>query len=217
MKSGLDTILFDLDNTLVETDFNYVCAVIRSTFRTLGKNFDYDTAERFWYCSGRSHFPSERLGVDDERFWKLYRARNMPKNYCSHTEAFDDIDFLDDLKKAGYKTGIVTSSPEYMGKPIVKKIGEGLFDAVVYQNVMHGFRHKPEPDGIFAALEKLDSKPENSAYVGDTEGDMESAKRAGVFPVFIDRRTHSIKHNIDVPLKVTCLYCIGTYLGLEGY
>lgn len=217
MKPRLDTILFDMDNTLVEMDMKHICNVLTGTFNALGKKFDYSLAEKFWFDSGRSYFGSTHLGVDDNEFWKEYRKRNDPEESCKYSTPFDDIDFVDDLKNKEYKTGIVTSAPEYMGKPVVRKIGEHRFDVVVYANSMHGFKHKPDPHGINFALEKLGSKPENSAYVGDTPGDMKASNAAGTFSIFMDRGTHSLKHKVDAQLEVTSLYCIGHFLGMKGY
>jgi HAD superfamily hydrolase (TIGR01549 family) len=216
-KPDLSVILFDMDNTLVDMNMKHIENVLKKTFKALGKEFDYRLAEKFWFCSGRSYFGSTYLGVKDDDFWTAYRKFNTPEDSCKASRPFYDIDFIDDLKNDGYTTGIVTSAPEYMGKPVVEKLGEEKFNVVVYANAMHGFKHKPDPHGILHAIEELGSEPKDCAYVGDTPGDMEAAKRAGVFPIFIDRKTHSIKHSIDVPLKVTSLYCIGSYLGMKGY
>jgi len=213
----LDTILFDLDNTLVKTDMKYINKVLKKVIESFEKEFSEDLAEKFWFCSGRSYFGSMELGINDNEFWKKYRDINSSKKNCNFTNPFYDIDFIDYIDNEGFKTGIVTSAPEYMAKPIIEKIGKNRFDIVVYQNAMHGFKHKPHPQGIKFALEKLNSKPENSAYVGDTSGDIKAAERAGVFPIFIDRKTHSIDQKVESPLKITSLYCIGKFLQLEGY
>jgi phosphoglycolate phosphatase len=40
--------------------------------------------------------------------------------------------------------------------------------------------HKPHPQGLIAAMEKLECSPESVIYVGDSVVDAEVAKRAGV-------------------------------------
>jgi pyrophosphatase PpaX len=46
-------------------------------------------------------------------------------------------------------------------------------------------RHKPDPDPVLAALEKLAAKPGSAAYVGDSPFDIRSAKGAEVFAVAV--------------------------------
>jgi pyrophosphatase PpaX len=46
-------------------------------------------------------------------------------------------------------------------------------------------RHKPHPDPVLLALDRLGSRPEETAYVGDAPFDVESAKAAGVFAVAV--------------------------------
>jgi phosphoglycolate phosphatase-like HAD superfamily hydrolase len=41
-------------------------------------------------------------------------------------------------------------------------------------------QHKPHPQGLFEAIEKLQCSPESVVYVGDSVVDAELAKRAGV-------------------------------------
>jgi len=217
MKPKLDTILFDMDNNLVDMNMNYMYKVLKGTFKAVEKEFDYNLADEFWFNSNRSTFASRNLGVSDKRFFKEFGKRDKPQARCKNTKPFYDIDFIDDLRAEGYKTGIVTSAPEYIGEPVVRKIGENRFDVVVYANAMHGIKHKPDPQGLEIALEKLDSKPKNSAYVGDTPGDMLAAKAAKVYPIFTDRKTHFLKHDVDVPLKVSGFYPIGHFLGMKGY
>ena len=41
-------------------------------------------------------------------------------------------------------------------------------------------RHKPDPEGLLAAIERLGGSPSGSLYVGDSVTDAETARRAGV-------------------------------------
>ena len=46
-------------------------------------------------------------------------------------------------------------------------------------------RHKPAPDPILKALELLDARPSDAAYVGDSPFDVRAAKAAGVYAVAV--------------------------------
>jgi pyrophosphatase PpaX len=57
------------------------------------------------------------------------------------------------------------------------------FDVVVgYEDTE---RHKPAPDPVVAALEKLAAQPDEAAYVGDSPFDVQAARAAGVFAVAV--------------------------------
>ena len=45
--------------------------------------------------------------------------------------------------------------------------------------------HKPHPEPVLTALERLGSKPEEAAFVGDSPFDMGAGKAAGVFTVAV--------------------------------
>ena len=53
-----------------------------------------------------------------------------------------------------------------------------LFDTVITS--ADTVNHKPDPEPILAAVEKLGARPEESVYVGDTVNDLRAAKAAGV-------------------------------------
>jgi pyrophosphatase PpaX len=46
-------------------------------------------------------------------------------------------------------------------------------------------RHKPDPDPVLAALDRLGAEPSEAAYVGDSPFDIRAAKAAGVFAVAV--------------------------------
>jgi pyrophosphatase PpaX len=45
--------------------------------------------------------------------------------------------------------------------------------------------HKPDPEPILLALERLGVRPEDAAYVGDSPFDVGAARAAGVFAVAV--------------------------------
>ena len=46
-------------------------------------------------------------------------------------------------------------------------------------------RHKPDPEPILHALERLGAEPREAAYVGDSPFDIRAAKAAGVHAVAV--------------------------------
>ncbi|MCW4020465.1 MAG: HAD-IA family hydrolase, partial [Candidatus Bathyarchaeota archaeon] len=62
---------------------------------------------------------------------------------------------------------------------------DGYFDAVTGQDDCS--KQKPSPAPILVTLEKLGSKPERSAYVGDMEEDIIAGKKAQVYTFAVTR------------------------------
>jgi phosphoglycolate phosphatase-like HAD superfamily hydrolase len=60
---------------------------------------------------------------------------------------------------------------------------EDIFDVVITSDDTE--RHKPSPDPILAAIERLDASPANCAYVGDSPYDIRAAKAAGAYAVAV--------------------------------
>ena len=61
--------------------------------------------------------------------------------------------------------------------------GKELFDCA--QGQQEGVKRKPDPAGIYRILEKLGVSVEDCVYVGDSEVDLETGKRAGVRTVSV--------------------------------
>ena len=43
--------------------------------------------------------------------------------------------------------------------------------------------HKPHPEPLLLALERLAASPDDAAYVGDSPYDMQAAKAAGIYAI----------------------------------
>jgi phosphoglycolate phosphatase len=83
------------------------------------------------------------------------------------------------LRQRGLRLGIVST-----------KYRRRIHEVLKREALMHGFdvviggedvkEHKPHPQGLFEAMERLECSPASMLYVGDSLVDAEVAKRAGV-------------------------------------
>ena len=83
------------------------------------------------------------------------------------------------LRQGGLKLGIVST-----------KYRRRIYQVLEREELMHGFevviggedvaQHKPHPEGLLEAMQRLECSPESVVYVGDSVVDAELAKRAGV-------------------------------------
>ena len=113
--------------------------------------------------------------------WKMAIA--VPKDFVP----FDDaVPTLEKLRKAGYKVGIITNLRRDLGE-LCQQVGltPYLDFAVGSQEV--GIE-KPHPPIFMAALNKLNTAPEECLHVGDqVRSDVFGAQGVGMKAVLIDR------------------------------
>ena len=179
-----DTVLFDFDGTVMNTN-DVIIASWQHTFRTIdGKEREVSEIARTFgepiVKTMKRLFPQ----VPVEESLKIYRSYQY--------DYFDDLvtlfpgmkELLVKLRKTGYKTGLVTSrmrNTTYKG--LEKFELTGLFVAVVTCDDTKV--HKPDPEPVFIALEKLGTKPEKTVMLGDTMYDIMCANNAGVTSVLV--------------------------------
>jgi len=180
----IDTVLFDFDGTIMDTN-NVIVMSWQHTFRTL-ENREEDVAvlaqtfgEPLEYTL-RKFFPE----VPVEESIEIYRSFHRD-NFGELINLFPGMkELLAEVKARGYKTALVTSRVGDTTQQGMEKyeIAE-YFDAVVAAE--DTTKHKPDPQPINAALEKLGSKAENAVMLGDTLFDILCARNAGVKSVLV--------------------------------
>ena len=178
----INTIVFDLDGTLLNTledlkdSVNY--ALERQGFPLRNLN------EIRSFVGNGIRLLMERAvpeSIDNETFEICF------KDFCDYykihmedkTVPYDGInEMLTNIKKAGFKTAIVTNKADFAAQDLCKRMFGENIDFVVGSS--DDRPNKPAPDGVFYALEKLDSKIENTVFVGDADTDILTAKNANL-------------------------------------
>ena len=177
-------VLFDLDGTLIDSGPIILASMQHATKTVLGREIAH---EELAATVGGQGLVSQMRALDPDRVDELvevYKEHNDPLHET--LEAFDDfLDVLPRLREEGRRLGIVTAKRHRTVRLALDRFPElaGQFEVVV------GFedtdRHKPEPDPVRLALERLDATPAEAAYVGDSPFDVQAAKAAGVFAVAV--------------------------------
>ncbi|MEH7012098.1 pyrophosphatase PpaX [Neobacillus niacini] len=177
MKSNINTILFDLDGTLIDTNE----LIISTYLHTLEKYYPgkYTREDVLPFLGPTLH---EVFGaMDPERVEEMvleYRTYNLANHDILVKEFIGVMETIETLKKKGYKLAIVTTKREdvaFKGLRLMKL--DSFFDVMVAYD--HVKKVKPDPEPIFLALEKLESKPEEALMVGDNFHDVLAGKNAG--------------------------------------
>ena len=86
---------------------------------------------------------------------------------------------MESLKESGVKLGILSNKPDNVTREIAQRIFPNLFDRV--QGQLEGVPIKPDPAALLQMTKDLGGKKKDVFYCGDSEVDMQTGKRAGVF------------------------------------
>jgi pyrophosphatase PpaX len=177
------TVLFDLDGTLIDSGEIILSSFRHATQTVLEREIPDEVLAA---AVGGSNIYDQMRAFDEERVDELvrvYREHNEPLH--DDLVAFEGVErVLERLKSEGRQLGIVTAKRRrtvdlaFAILPL-----ERYFDAVVTAEQTE--HHKPHPEPVLTALERLGSEPADAAFVGDSPFDMGAGKAAGVFTVAV--------------------------------
>lgn len=177
MNGKINTLLFDLDGTLIDTNELIISSFLHTLeFYYPGKYMREDVIP-FMGPSLMETFGSIDAQRAEEMIAK-YRAYNLA-NHDRIVTIFEGVyDTIKLLKEKGYKIAIVTtklSDVVDMGLRLTKL--DEFFNVIVALD--HVTKAKPDPEPVLMALEELGSSPEEAIMVGDNSHDILAGKNAG--------------------------------------
>ena len=173
-----DPVLFDLDGTVVDSGAIILASLRHATQTVLGETIP---DERLLATVGGSGLVSQMRDFDAERAEELvrvYTEHNKPL-HAELVACGGMLELLEELKAEGRRLGIVTAKRRATVGLAFETIPIAhLFDTVVAGDETE--RHKPHPEPLLTAVERLGARPETSAYVGDSPFDIQAAKAGGL-------------------------------------
>ena len=208
----IDTIIFDLDGTLLNT----LEDLKDSTNFALRKfNYPERTLEevRQFVGNGVQKLIERAIpkGIENKDFaeclavFKTHYAQNM----YNKTAPYQGIEeMLAKLKQSGIKTAVVSNKFDLAVKELCKKYFGNLIEIAIGES--DNVRKKPAPDSVLRAIKELNSKKESCIYSGDSDVDVQTAKNTGISCIgvtwgFRDRKLlerEGAKYIIDKPLEL---------------
>lgn len=182
-----DTVIFDLDGTLLNT-LEDLADGVNHVLRENG--YPQRTLEevRCFVGNGIRKLMERALpeNVTGEQFEEVFEQfRTYYTAHCQiKTRAYEGIlELLKELKEQGYAMAIVSNKNQsavtqlnelYFGEWIGTAIGQ-----------KEGIRKKPAPDTVLQALKILGKEKEHALYVGDSEVDFQTAENVGMDCVLV--------------------------------
>jgi len=177
-------VLFDLDGTLIDSGPIILASMQHSVRTVLGREIP---PEQLGLTIGGQGIVAQMQAIDADRADDLVEAYKEHNDGLHETlEAFDELlEILPRLKAEGRKLGIVTAKRHRTVALALARFPAlaDEFDVVVAHEDTS--RHKPDPDPVLLAVERLGGVPSDSAYVGDSPFDILAAKAAGVYAVAV--------------------------------
>lgn len=174
---SINTILFDLDGTLIDTN-ELIIASFNHTFNHYQLNFTREEMIGFNGPPLRETFHQ----IDPERAENMiatYRKHNLAA-HDSYVKAFPNVvETLEVLKNKQVKLGVVTTKMNQAVTMGLTLTGlDAYFDTVVtFDDVTNT---KPHPEPVIKAMEELGADAASTLMVGDNYHDIEAGKNAGV-------------------------------------
>ena len=176
-------VLFDLDGTVVDSGAIILASMRHATREVLGREFG---DEELMQAVGGPGLEAQFAAFAPDRVEELvqvYRAHNEPlHDELVSCAGMDEV--LLRLQEEGRRLGVVTAKRRRTVELAFANVPLGhLFETVVGGDETE--RHKPDPEPLLLAAQRMNARPEETAYVGDSPFDMLAAKAAGMFAVAV--------------------------------
>lgn len=199
MTTNIEAVIFDFDYTLADSSQGIIECI---NFALEEMGLEHVSAEAACRTIGLSlsetflilaeHHEPHRC----EEFHRLF-VRRADEVMVKHTELYESVPAtVEMLRESGLKLGIVST-----------KYRRRINEVLQRETLLHSFQvviggedveqHKPHPQGLLEALNRLECSPSSIVYVGDSVVDAELAKRAGVPLIVVLSGVTPKEHFVD--------------------
>lgn len=175
-------ILFDLDGTLLDT-IDDLATALNYALEKHGFPTHKREAVLGFVGNGVANLVARGMGNSQEHPLFSSVFEDFRTYYARHntdlTRPYEGIvALLSSLRERGIRMAVVSNKYDAAVKALSERFFGDLIPLAIGESPT--VKRKPAPDALFYALDALGVSPEEAYYVGDSEVDVETARRAGV-------------------------------------
>lgn len=179
--------IFDLDGTLLDT-LEDLGDCMNRVLERHGYPPHPVRAYRFFVGDGfeslvRRSLPESRRQEAEIRSLDREARAEYAEHWADKTRPYDGIpELLEALSRRGIRLAILSNKPHDFTRRIAAHyFPDGLFEHVIGSR--EGRPRKPDPAAALEIADAWGLPPEQIQYLGDTDTDMQTGRRAGMFTV----------------------------------
>lgn len=178
----MDTIIFDLDGTLLDT-LEDLTDSVNHAMETFG--FPVHTIEEIRSFVGNGAPKLIERSIPQGKGNPVYDAvlAAFKEHYAAHCEDKTNpyagiMELLAHLKEKDYRLAVVSNKFDGAVKRLCGKYFGDYIEVAIGESA--DVKRKPAPDTVYRALRELDCDVSRAVYVGDSEVDIQTAKNASL-------------------------------------
>jgi haloacid dehalogenase superfamily, subfamily IA, variant 1 with third motif having Dx(3-4)D or Dx(3-4)E len=176
VKAEYDAVVYDLDGTLVRLNVDWDDAAVDAADTLAARGVDTGGMD-LWEVLERADEGGHRRSIETV----------LADHEREGARTSDRLRLADDLPRA-VPVGVCSLNCEAACHIALAEHGlDGHVDVVVGRDTVDAY--KPDPEPLLAAVRGLEADPGETLFVGDSERDAESARRAGVDFQYVRERT----------------------------
>lgn len=177
MTKNINTILFDLDGTLIDTNELIIASFLHTLNHYFPNQYEREDVLPFMGPSLDESFSKINPGKVEEMV-HMYRTFNIAHHDELVTEFAGVNETIQKLAAADFKMAIVTTKKRDVAMKGLQlmQLDPYFTEIVAYDDVINT---KPDPEPLQLALERLEANNEEAMMVGDNYHDIVAGQNAG--------------------------------------
>ncbi|MHB8109892.1 MAG: HAD family hydrolase [Syntrophorhabdaceae bacterium] len=182
---GFKGVIFDLDGTLVNSLAD-IADSMNAVLKTHGFPEHAKEDYKGFVGRGMTRLVISTLPENERNEVQIAKCRDAllieyGRNYLNTTRPYDEVpELLGELARWVIKTAVFSNKVDHLTKKIMAELFTGHQFAVVLGS-SPDVPEKPDPKGVLAISRELGIEPQDLIYVGDSDVDMQTAVKAGMY------------------------------------
>lgn len=185
--SSVRGLIFDLDGTLIDSKRDLIRSV-NAMLRELGRRELAEETISGYIGHGAPRLVARALGkgcTEEERqralqFFLGYYEKHKMDTTCAYPGVAETLEQLADRPMA-----VLTNKPVRISVRILEEMGLAKYFRVIYGGNSFETK-KPDPLGARTILRQMDTAPQETLMVGDSEVDVQTARNTGMLAAAVN-------------------------------